>query len=256
MDRRSHYVFPVAAALAAMLLFAASGATSAGRDLAERGSPERLELGDRTYAATLVFRDDFTSLAHWLVEGGAELRAGGGRLRVHGLGAVATLWCRTPLHGPLVVQYDVRVGEGAGNVNLFAYARHDEGLLETSSSRTGRYAEYRSFPNYIVTYLPAEDTGPWRVRFRKNPGFSLLEEEAAPPVPAGQTATVAYRFDAAGGVQLYLNGDLVFEAEDSERPLTSGYFALRTWNSELTYSDFRVYSLLDAGAPRGEAGAP
>jgi len=210
------------------------------------GRREMVPVGSALFDAKPLYRADFADLRDWTAETSCPPRVERGELiwpcdTPDGQG---TLWLNRRFEGPLLVTYTVTPVSGMDNVNLIAYAEHPGGLLETTATRTGEYAEYHRFPNYIVTFL-TNDEPRWRVRFRRNPGFALLSETYAQiDTASGVPRRVAHHFDGAGGMALFVDGVLVHEANDTTwEPHQSGYIGLRTWRSELRYRDVRVYAL-------------
>lgn len=135
-----------------------------------------------------------------------------------------------------MVTYEVQVVEGRNNINFFGYAE-----VDLTQRRTGAYEEYHTFPNYLITYLV--EGAQWRIRFRKNPGFTLLSEERTDGPEPGRWRKVEYRFERHGVIRLSIDGKTVHEYRDA-RPLSlSGLHGLRTWRTKLRYRNFRVDAL-------------
>lgn len=194
----------------------------------------------------LIYQNDFASPRDWLVESNGTVEFAGGELRwdCEGKSVMGTIWCRERFSGPLAVEYDVKCLAGANNINFFLHADTPDGdLLETTDQRTGVYAEYQTFPNYIVTYL-TDNEGRTRVRFRRDPGFELLDEAFSDaPIPQGQFITIRTIADADGDLVLCRDGEEVHRATDPQPLSPEGYLGLRTWNTSLAYRNFRVYAL-------------
>ncbi len=204
-----------------------------------------VKLSDLTYTGEVVAADDCTSLDHWRAETSGELTAGpdGMLWTCDAATKMGTIWYDQPFEGPTLVEYDVVTLQGMDNINMIFYARVPGGLMETADQRDGTYAQYQTFQNYIITYLTNE-APQWRVRFRKDPGFDLLSETNV-DLPTNQNVKqhISYVFDAEGGMKLYVNGDLIHAYTDAGDIYRSGYHGLRTWNSVLRYSNFRVMKL-------------
>jgi hypothetical protein len=195
--------------------------------------------------ATLVSSDDFHDLANWTPEGTCPPRAESGALvwPCGGADGIGTIWYNRPIEGPMMVTYTVMTRGGMQNINFIAYARHPAGLLETTRQRTGAYPEYQAFPNYIVTFLTNGEAR-WRVRFRRDPGFTLLSETFSDMDTTSSVAhRVAHVFDGKGRIALYVDDSLVHASVDTASPYREGYVGLRTWRTTLSYRDFRVYRL-------------
>lgn len=227
---------------------------------AEEPAIER-EIGEAAYVLRPQFSDDFDDLDDWLVEstGKASVEENWLVWDCFSSGKQAgTIWCKRRFSGPTVVEYDAVAQAGARNLNFILYANHPQGLLETTRSRTGDYRQYHVFTNYIITYLtpPVEgkpgvfsDTQ-WRIRLRKNPGFNLLTERV---VKAKQDASVrqriTYVMDKEGHMKFYVDGRLMHAFHDKS-PYRSGFHGFCTWNSEVKYTNFKVYSI-QSQRPKG-----
>ena len=229
-----------------------------------------LTLGDGdVLTVATVFEDDFSGdMTHWLAEGTPKVAVVDGRLSIDavtGVPHVATVWCRREFAGDAVIEYTVRIeptldakGHGETNMNFFLYASDPSGkpLADTSASRTGAYKEYHALNNYIVTYLSSDrnDRSPihgdhgkllTRVRFRKDPGFGLLEEVwLDDPVEKGRD----YRFTivAEGArTRVYVDGRKIVDHIDTGSPHRRGLHGFRTWMSHLSADEFRVSRIVE-----------
>jgi hypothetical protein len=212
-------------------------------------------IGDTTYRLRLVFEDDFENLDNWLVETTGKVVVKNNWLEWGCFSSgkqAGTIWCKREFAGPTVVQFDA-VGEaGARNLNFLLYATHPKGLLQTTNARSGEYKEYHVFPNYIVTYLTPRlegesdvfSTTRWRLRFRKNPGFELLSERFLDTdKKAERKQRITYVSDGDGWMKFFVDGKLLHEFEDKASPYRSGYHGFRTWNSDVEYANFKVFTI-------------
>lgn len=224
------------------------------------------EIGETTYTLRPQFKDSFDDLDDWLVESTGKVSVKDNWLMwdCHSSGKQAgTIWCKRRFSGPTVVEYDAVAEAGARNLNFILYATHPQGLLETTGSRTGSYAQYHVLSNYIITYLtpPVEgksgtfsDTR-WRIRFRKNPGFNLLTERLVETKKdAARRRRITYVLDNENNMKLYVDGQLIHAFHD-KTPLRSGYHGFRTWNSIVKYAKFRVYSIQGQRPKEPETGS-
>lgn len=212
---------------------------------------------DRVYSLEPVFRDDFRTTANWRCEGvGAQLWTENGWLYCDTRGGdvhAATIWCAAAeCPDPLWLEFDVRFLDGLFNGNLILHARGTDGrdVLESSSQRKGNYDEYHIFPNYILTFLNDEKNV--RVRYRRNPGFSLIGETFHKPVLELDRTYHAVVILRAGRIQFWVDGVKRYEGSDGS-PLTGGRLALRrggpgsagrTWRSTASLTDRHGVSLL------------
>lgn len=207
------------------------------------------KIGERSFKVNLIYADDFSNLDNWVVESTGSVEVLNNELiwDCHQAGkGYGTIWCKRFFQEPTIIEYDVVTISGRDNINFIFYAtKEPEGLLETTSERTGEYGEYHKFPNYIITYLTNYQPQ-WRIRFRKNPGFNLLSETYYDrSTKQGQKQHITYVFENDGSMSLYSDGNLLHTYKDVEAPFRSGYHGLRTFRSTLRYSNFRVYSILD-----------
>jgi hypothetical protein len=184
----------------------------------------------------LLFEDGFSDLRNWSVEGSGTAVAQDGTLVWDCSGTrEGTAWLRTKLEGPTRVTYEVQVLEGRNNINFFGYAD-----VDLASPRTGAYGEYHVFPNYLITYLIENER--WRVRFRKNPGFTLLSESRVDGPEPGRWRRMEYLFSGDGTIRLSVDGARVHEVRDGAPLQRSGRHGLRTWRTRLRYRNFKVYA--------------
>lgn len=214
---------------------------------AQPGPRAVLKIGEQSYRVAKVFEDRFSDLENWLVESTGTVKTEDHELVWDCADKKAgTIWCKRRFEGPTIVEYDVETVSGADNVNFIFYGdKKPEGLLETTAERTGAYKEYHAFANYIITYLTNFEPR-WRIRFRKDPGFNLLSETYSDrPVTQGVKQHVTYVLQRDGTMSLYADGELLHRHKDADSPYRNGYHGLRTWNSVLKYSDFKVYAILD-----------
>lgn len=192
-------------------------------------------LADRVYRLEPSFRDDFRSPAHWRMEGeGARLWTETGWLHCDARSGdvhAATIWCTAAeFTDPLWLAFDIRFLDGLFNGNLILHARGPQGedVLNSSAQRKGNYDEYHLFPNYILTFL--NDQNAVRVRYRRNPGFALLNETFyKPALQLDRTYHVVIILQA-GRVQFWVDGVKRFDGSDPQ-PLMAGRLALRTWKT-------------------------
>lgn len=219
------------------------------------------QIGEAAYTLRPRFKDDFDDLDDWLVESTGKVSVEENWLVWDSFSSgrqAGTIWCKRRFSGPTVVEYHAVAEAGARNLNFILYATHPQGLLETTKSRTGSYGQYHAFPNYIITYLtpPAEakpDTfsdSRWRTRFRKNPGFNLLTERMVETKQdAARQQRITYVLNNEGDMKFYVDGQLMGAFHDKS-PYRSGYHGFRTWNSDVKYANFRVYSIMSQ-RPKG-----
>ncbi len=150
--------------------------------LADAGATEEKTIGKQTYTVQLAAQDDFANLDNWVVDmprpEGATVNDN--TLEWDTLKTFGTLWHKSKIHGPSIVEYDVQALEGKLNINGVFYASRmregQETLLEARRDGDGNWKAYRKFPNYTMTYLDPEHDDVWRIRFRKNPGGKMIAQ--------------------------------------------------------------------------------
>jgi hypothetical protein len=164
--------------------------------------------------------------------------------------AGATVWYPKLLSGPLTIQYTAAVIQSGGkndrlsDLNCFWMARDarsPEDLFATV--RSGKFADYDQLKCYYVGY---GGNGNTTTRFRRYIGEKsnrpLLPEHDLRDARDLLVPNHPYHIKlVADGqrVQFWRDGELVFNFAD-EHPYTSGWFALRTVNSHIRISEFRV----------------
>jgi lysophospholipase L1-like esterase len=206
----------------------------------------------------ILQQDDFQDgLARWTVESErpARVTATGGLLDVD-TPAGLTLWFRTELRGPVLVEYEAEaVSEGGPNdrvsdLNSFWMAT-DTGAATTSPAgrRSGTFDDYNTLRTY---YVGLGGNGNTTTRFRRYVGSPterpLLpqNDRSAPQDLLRPNQFQRIRIVADDGLIQYFRDDhKLFEYQDSQ-PYTRGWFAFRTTQSHLRIRHFRVYRLIPA----------
>lgn len=204
--------------------------------------PARLQTEAESWSETEIAREAFGAnwQDRWILEGSADLSVRDGRLHV--ASPEATLWRRDPLPADIAIELTAGVDgpadDNAANLNLIFHARELDGE-PYRFGRSAKYEEYHSLPNYIATLTGGFQPG-W-ARLRRNPGFTILSENTSIRSEAGRTYRI--RLLVAGGrLRYWLDGKLVHDVVDPQ-PLKGGRFALRTWRSQVWWSDIRFASV-------------
>lgn len=211
-----------------------------------------VEIDGRAWHATEIARETFADESwreRWIVEGNAECISTDGRLHVAtmqtpGLIQAATIWWKQALPDNILIEMTAGAEPtaretNAANLNLIFHAREADGS-PYQFGRSGDYPEYHRIPNYIITLTGGFQPG-WS-RVRRNPGFIQLAEEPSTRSDPGETYRIRALI-ANGRIQYWLNDRLVHDTRDST-PLPGGHFALRTWRSQVWWSDIRISSLV------------
>lgn len=228
----------------------------------------------------ILFEDDFSKgLENWVHEGPpkrvVEVRDGAlyidprdwGHAGVRG----ANVWCRRPIDGDWVMEFDLepmapKPEEGKKANLLFAfcagYKDPEPDFIEFSEERTGhyfwitcepnmrkwrsRFLKNRRIPpmeNYTITYYRL-GSKPYKMVARKNPGFHLMGE-------VGQGAEDHWAFRHRVRIQrrgeafaFYRRGKKLFAFADDGRSgpaYKGGYFCIRTWRAAVKVYSVKVW---------------
>src|SRR5690606_32720163 len=106
------------------------------------------------------------------------------------------------------------------------------------------YKEYHQLPLYIITFtgaLEGRPQNPGWSRLRKDPGFNLLSEDMETKARTGETYNISVLVQK-GRIRYYINGRLIHDYTDPE-PYTSGWFAWRTWHTNLCIREVKAWEL-------------
>ena len=212
-------------------------------------SPEQINVDGSTWHPRLLIVEDFTDPEwrnRWAIEGRGTAEIEGGRLQIlapGGSGGV-TVWLRKQL--PPNVLVECRAGSNqtsqsnATNLNLVLHAREPDGA-PYQFGRSGKYSEYKRFPNYIFTLTGDFEGQPGHARLRRNPGFALMNGDPTLGALVGHSYHLRVLI-LDGRLRYWVDGRLIHNARD-EHPLLGGHFGLRTWKSEVWWSDLKIYRL-------------
>lgn len=163
-----------------------------------------------------------------------------------------TLWFRSELVGPVIIQYEaLAVSEGGPNdrvsdLNAFWMARDAGGGSPLATPRTGAFADYDTLKTYYVGQGGNANTSTRFRRYVGRPGDRPLlpqHDHAAADEMLVPNRWQTVRLIADGGLIQYWNDERkLFELNDAE-PYTRGWFGLRTTLSHLRVRRFRVFQL-------------
>lgn len=214
--------------------------------------------GGRAWLATEVAHETFAGDSwrqRWTLEGPADVTVAQNELHVatkpaaDGTNPGATLWWRDELPADVLIEFmagaELSAEDNAANLNLILQAREADGS-PYRPGRSGKYDEYHSFPNYILTLTGGFQEG-W-ARVRRNPGLGLLAENRGIRSEPGKNYHVRVAL-TGGRIRCWLNGRLIHDVRDAN-PLPGGRLALRTWRSRVWWSDVRIYALRPAAEER------
>jgi hypothetical protein len=198
--------------------------------------------------------DDFRhGLDQWALEAEKPAKVGvqGGVLDIE-TPAGLTLWFRSELLGPVIIQYEaLAVSEGGPNdrvsdLNAFWMARDAGGGSPLATPRTGAFADYDTLKTYYVGQGGNANTSTRFRRYVGRPGDRPLlpqHDHAAADEMLVANRWQTVRLVADGGLIQYWNDERkLFELNDAE-PYTRGWFGLRTTFSHLRVRRFRVHRL-------------
>jgi hypothetical protein len=203
---------------------------------------------------SLIAEDEFTDPAQWLVEQrpGGSVRTENGALVIDDAGG-CTVWFRTELRAPVIIQYQATVLDRGGphdrvsDLNCFWMATdaagRDGSVLATTARRTGAFAEYDALRLY---YAGCGGNDNSTTRFRRYSGGGprplLPEHDLGQPefLLRGNTAYEVTLVAAGGHAQFFRDGQLIFDFPDPQ-PLMRGWFGIRTVHSRIEIRHFRVW---------------
>ena len=186
------------------------------------------------------------SVNEWVFEGPGQMFVEGGSLRIRSMEGGGTAWHTRRVEGDVLIEFVATVDgpEGAANVNAFVHATDPSGAPVYAGGRSGHYAEYHVLPLYIFTFTGAQPSNPtatgWS-RVRKDPGFNMLSENPAYKARTYETYTISI-FIEGPRIRYYINGELVHDCPDPD-PYRSGWFALRTWKTNLSIHRLEIREL-------------
>ena len=228
---------------------------------ADAGAPDREALpaspDARFQIAGIVQRDDFENgLGGWALESErpARVTASGGVLDID-TPAGLTLWRRSELRGPVLIEYEAAAVSAGGphdrvsDINCFLMATDPGSKTGPVGRRTGVFSEYNTLHAYYVGLGGNSNT---TTRFRRYIGSATdrpllpANDLSAPQDLLQPNEFQRIRLVADGSlIQYYRDGRKLFEYTDPH-PYTRGWFAFRTTQSHLRIRHFRVYRLLPA----------
>jgi hypothetical protein len=199
----------------------------------------------------LLYSDHFEkNLNNWIVESPAATNPAigirNGKLAIEVTGG-ATVWFKRKLSGNYMIQFTRKVILAGGprdrlsDLNMF-WAATDP-ANKNLFTRTGVLEDYDSLSMYYVGMGGNYNS---TTRFRKYQGNgerTLLQEytDREYLLEANKEYLVQIVVNN-GTTELYINGTRFFHFHDA-RPLTEGYFGIRTTKSHHEVDDFAVYLL-------------
>ncbi len=162
----------------------------------------------------------------------------------------STVWLNKNLSGNISIEFDVHViasQDTANNINcFFMYAHPDENLsLQSTTNKRAdaRYGLYHKLNGYIITYLANGNEEKARFRFRKNPGFNLLKEKFDYECRSGKTYHIKI-IKNENNIQYWVDGIQIIDFfEENNHGLNEGFFAFRTWHTELWWDNLTIKTL-------------
>ncbi len=215
---------------------------------------------DLKVKAELLYADDFEkNIANWQVEQAPKgsVFHKNGKLEVNDWRG-CTVWFKTKLSGPLMIEYDAYVikedGEfdRASDLNCFWMAtdsQNPDNLFADSDKRQGDFANYNTLSLYYVGMGGHFNT---KTRFRRYSGNGekpLLPEHDLTDSKFLITPNVSKKIRLVAFndvIQYYRNDTLIFDYRD-KKPYTEGHFGLRTVHNHMTIDNFKVYKLRKIG---------
>lgn len=214
----------------------------------------------------LLYQDNFDSAADFSTRWAVERENNEGTVEVRDRRLVidvprgCSVWFRTELTGPVLIEYDATaVSKGGKNdrvsdLNCFWMARDPArpgGRLLDGTLRGGAFAEYDTLCAYYVGLGGnANTTARFRRYIGKKGDRPLLPEHDLRATEFLLRPNIRQRVRLVSCdnlVQFWRDDRRLFELKD-DAPYTSGWFALRTVTSHLHIEKFRVYRLLPSAA--------
>lgn len=198
----------------------------------------------------LLFQDDFSGplkgyVAEYAHKPGNTVENRDGRLLMDVDGG-ATVWLDKPLSGDVLITYTRRVVVDGGkndrlsDFNHFWMARDPR--KATLFTRSGKFEEYDDLDMYYVGFGGNTNTTTRLRRYGDGERVMLAEfKDKAHLLEANRD----YAIEIAvykGCTRMRVDGQDYFTYRDP-RPLTSGYFGLRTTWSRQTVDDLKIYQL-------------
>ena len=176
----------------------------------------------------------------WVLEATkADVEVKNGKLYISDYGVGTTLWNKKEFPANIFIRYKTRTEEGMAdnklNFNHISHAAESDGSIlkiGKESKRTGAYAQYHQFPNYIATLTYKHS------RIRRNSGFELLSNSKETAVLNSIYEVVYLVYN--GRIRYYLNGVKVHDVKDPKKALRGGKFAIRTWNTKAWWDDIEI----------------
>jgi hypothetical protein len=214
----------------------------------------------------ILFEEDFSDgdMSGWWVEGGEKVWVQDGHLHMKANPAemsmpagVCTVWYDRKFQGDVEISFDAHVVESAidaNNINFFFHYTHPQDGKTIPGTREeradGAYSKYHNLNGYIVTFLNdfnreaplgADGIPQARLRMRRCPGFSLIDETFAYHCKAGTTYHCRI-IKKASLIEFYVDGVKILEANDKNF-LNEGYIGLRTFRTHLWWDNIIVRAL-------------
>ena len=203
--------------------------------------------------ADLVEDGPTADFSQWVVEQlpGGTVKVTDGALEIEDRGG-CTIWYKPKLTAPVEIEYEVTViakggpSDRVSDVNCFWMANETHAVADASLTvprkRSGKFSEYDSLLTYYVGMGGNNNT---TTRFRRYDGTAarpLLGEHDLRGAEVLLTPNASYRIRLVardGEAAFWRDGRRIFSFKDPQ-PLQSGWFGIRTVNSHLRISRFRV----------------
>lgn len=203
----------------------------------------------------VVIRETFDYPDGELPEGwwseGCDAQIKGGRLFVDADTTSyrqCTVWFDRELSGNISIEFDVHVvssSDTSNNINCFFMYSHPDKTKTIKSSRNerkeGKYGDYHKLNGYIITYLANGNEERARFRFRKNPGFNLLQEKFEYECKAGKTYHIKIVKDE-DRIEYWVDGKKFIDSVDPKSH-NDGLFGFRTWHAKLWWDNLVIKPL-------------
>jgi hypothetical protein len=200
----------------------------------------------------LLFKDEFTntSLPNWVSElpplSSSSVKVINGKLVID-VGGGATVWLNKKLSGNILITYKRKVVVDTGkndrlsDLNQFWMATDPRN--KNLFTRSGNFAEYDSLLLYYAGFGGNSNT---TTRFRKYTGNGervLYNDLTGKEYLLEANKEYTIMITVYNGVSMFFVDGKEFFSFDDDKPLTEGYFGLRTTQSRQEIDDVEVYAL-------------
>lgn len=164
---------------------------------------------------------------------------------------MASVWLDRRIAGDFIIEYDASIVASKGdknNINCFLlYSTPDNTLLRDTRNerKDGLYSHYHELNGFIFTFLPNDgNVNEARFRFRKNPGFELVQERVGYRCISGEIYHIKIK-KKGNRFRYWVDGkkfiDKNFDELDAD--YNQGLFGFRTWSTAIWWDNLLIKQL-------------